>query len=222
MPSVWFINGLHCRVVGDACPYDVAGVTFPGVPGVVLGHNARVAWCATNVGPDVQDLVLETVDPADPARYQHGGDSEPFEVRHEEIRVRGGPTVGLDIRSTVHGPVLNDVDERLAGAPVMALRWAATIEPDHTIEAILGLNTASDFDDFRASLSQYGAPSQNFVYADVDGHIGYQLPGYLPIRSNPDDRGDRPVRGDDGSGEWTGRIRSRTCPGSLIRSPAGS
>jgi penicillin amidase len=219
MPSVWFINGLHCRVVGDACPYDVAGVTFPGVPGVVLGHNARVAWGATNVGPDVQDLVVETVDPADPARYLHDGDSLPFEVRHEEIRVTGGQTVGLDIRSTVHGPILNDVDERLAGAPVMALRWAATIEPDHTIEAILGLNTASDFDEFRASLSQYGAPSQNFVYADVDGHIGYQLPGYLPIRSNPDDRGDRPVRGDDGSGEWTGRIPFEDLPWQLDPEP---
>ena len=65
MPSIWYMNGLHCRTVGEACPYDVAGVSFPGVPGVVLGHNARIAWGATNVGPDVQDLVVETVDPAE-------------------------------------------------------------------------------------------------------------------------------------------------------------
>ncbi|HEX5147641.1 MAG TPA: penicillin acylase family protein [Candidatus Limnocylindrales bacterium] len=219
MPSIWYINGLHCRNVSDACPYDVAGVSFPGVPGVVLGHNARIAWGATNVGPDVQDLVLETVDPADPGRYLHQGESLPFEVRHEEIRVKGGETVALDVRSTNHGPILNDVDDRLADAPLMALRWAATVEPDHTVEAILGLNTAANFDDFRASLSLYGAPSQNFVYADVDGHIGYQLPGYIPVRSNPNDRGDRPVRGDDGSSEWTGKIPFEDLPWQLDPEP---
>jgi penicillin amidase len=206
MPSIWFINGLHCRTVSDACPYDVAGVSFPGVPGVVLGHNARIAWGATNIDPDVQDLVIEKVDPADPNAYIHDGVSTTFEIRHEQIKVSGTDPFDLEIRSTVHGPILNDVDERLKNAPPMAIRWAANLEPDRTFEAILGLNRAASFQDFRESLSLYGAPAQNFVYADVDGHIGYQFPGYVPIRSNPDDRGDRPVRGDDGSGEWTGRI----------------
>ena len=206
MPSIWFINGLHCRTVSAACPYDVAGVSFPGVPGVVLGHNARIAWGATNIDPDVQDLVIETVDPADPNAYMHDGTSTPFEIRHEQIKVSGKEPYDLAIRSTIHGPVLNDVDDRLTDAPPMAIRWSANIEPDRTLEAILGLDTAASFQDFRESLSLYGAPAQNFVYADVDGHIGYQFPGYVPIRSNPDDRGDRPVRGDDGSGEWTGRI----------------
>ena len=206
MPSIWYINGLHCRTVSDACPYDVAGVSFPGVPGVVLGHNARIAWGATNIDPDVQDLVIEKVDPADPNAYSTMGTSTPFEVRHEQIKVSGKEPYDLEIRSTVHGPILNDVDERLKDAPPMAIRWAANLEPDRTFEAILGLNTAASFQDFRESLSLYGAPAQNFVYADVDGHIGYQFPGYVPIRSNPDDRGARPVRGDDGSGEWTGRI----------------
>ena len=206
MPSIWYINGLHCRTVSAACPYDVAGVSFPGVPGVVLGHNARIAWGATNVDPDVQDLVIETVDPANPAAYLRKGTSVPFDVRHEQIKVKGGDPVDLVVRSTAHGPILNDVDERLAKAPPMALRWTANLEPDRTFEAILGLNTAADFQDFRASLAIYGAPAQNFVYADVDGHIGYQFPGYVPVRSDPADRGDRPVRGDDGSGEWTGRI----------------
>jgi len=219
MPSVWFMNGLHCRNVSEGCPWDVAGVSFPGVPGVVLGHNARIAWGATNVGADVQDLVLETVDPADPGRYLSEGESLPFEIRREEIRVKGGETATLEVRTTVHGPILNDVDDRLANAPLMAIRWAATIEPDHTLEAILGLNTAADFDEFRESLSRYGAPTQNFVYADVDGHIGYQLPGYIPVRSDPDDRGDRPVRGDDGSGEWTGRIPFEDLPWQLDPEP---
>ena len=206
MPSIWFINGLHCRTVSNACPYDVAGVSFPGVPGVVLGHNARIAWGATNIDPDVQDLVIEKVDPADPNAYIREGASTPFDVRHEEIKVAGKEPFDLEIRSTVHGPILNDVDERLKDAPPMAIRWTANLEPDRTFEALLGLNRAASFQDFRESLSLYGAPAQNFVYADVDGHIGYQFPGYVPIRSNPDDRGDRPVRGDDGSSEWTGRI----------------
>ncbi len=206
MPSIWFINGLHCRTVSAACPYDVAGVSFPGVPGVVLGHNARIAWGATNIDPDVQDLVIEVVDPSDPNAYLHDGASTPFEIRHEQIKVSGKEPFDLEVRSTVHGPILNDVDERLKDAPPMAIRWTANLGPDRTLEAILGLNTAANFQDFRASLALFGAPAQNFVYADVDGHIGYQFPGYVPIRSNPDDRGDRPVRGDDGSGEWTGRI----------------
>ena len=114
--------------------------------------------------------------------------------------------VDSGIRSTVDGPILNGVDDRLAEAPSMAIRWTANLEADRTFEAILGLDTAASFADFRAALALYGAPAQNFVYADVDGHIGYQFPGYVPIRSEKADRGDRPVRGDDGSGEWTGRV----------------
>ncbi len=206
MPSIWYLNGVHCRTVSARCPYDVAGVSFPGVPGVVLGHNARIAWGATNVDPDIQDLVIETVDPGNPDAYLTEGGSLPFSVRHEQIKVSGGDPVDLEVRSTIHGPILNGVDERLADTPPMAIRWAASLEPDRTFEAILGLNVAASFQDSRAALRLYGAPAQNFVYADVDGHIGYQFPGYVPIRSDPADRGDRPVRGDDGSGEWTGRI----------------
>ena len=210
MPSIWFINGLHCTTVDAACPYDVAGVSFPGVPGVVLGHNARIAWGATNVDPDVQDLVIETVDPADPSRYiAPDGSSQPFTTRDETIAVSGGDPVTLTVRETSHGPILNDVDSRLAGAPPMALRWTGihpAAGPDGTLDAILALNVAADYDDFRDALATYQAPAQNFVYADVDGHIGYQLPGKVPVRTDPTDRGLRPVRGDDGSGEWTGFI----------------
>lgn len=216
MPSIWFINGLHCTTVDAACPYDVAGVSFPGVPGIVLGHNARIAWGATNADPDVQDLVIKTPDPADPTRYiGPGGSSLAYGIRTETILVAGGDAVTIEVRETIHGPILNDVDDRLTDAPPMALRWSGThpdAGPDRTFEAILGLNVASDFDDFRSSLSIYGAPAQNFVYADVDGHIGYQLPGFVPVRSDPSDRSLRPVRGDDGSGEWIGRIAYEDLP----------
>ncbi len=219
MPSIWFVNGLHCATVDGACPFDVAGVSFPGVPGVVLGHNARIAWGATNADPDVQDLVIETVDPTDQTHYLGpGGASLPFTVRTEQIAVSGGAPVTINVRETVHGPILNDVDKRLADSPLMALRWSAihpSAAPDRTYEAILGLNTAADFDDFRAALSLYGAPSQNFVYADVDGHIGYQLPGFVPVRSDPGDRGDRPVEGSTGDAEWLAPIPFDELPWAL-------
>jgi penicillin amidase len=219
MPSIWFVNGLHCATVGEACPFDVAGVSFPGVPGVVLGHNARIAWGATNADPDVEDLVIETVDPADPTHYLGpDGTSLPFTVRTEQIKVSGGEPVTLQVRETVHGPILNDVDKRLTDGPLMALRWSATYAdagPDRTYEAILALDTAANFEDFRTALALYRAPSQNFVYADVDGHIGYQLPGYVPVRSDPLDRGDRPVEGSTGDGEWLHPIPFAELPWAL-------
>jgi penicillin amidase len=219
MPSVWFINGLHCATVSEQCPFDVSGVSFPGVPGVVLGHNARIAWGATNAAPEVQDRVIETVDPADPSHYiGPDGASVPFTVRDETITVSGGGTVSLAVRETVHGPILNDVDKRLVDSPLMALRWSAiqpAAAPDRTYEAILGLDAADNFDEFRAALSKYGAPSQNFVYADVDGHIGYQVPGYVPVRSDPNARGDRPVDGASGSSEWLEPIPFQDLPWAL-------
>ena len=189
------------------------------MPGVVLGHNARIAWGATNIDPDVQDLVIEKVDPADPSAYLHDGASVPFDgpPRADQGSAARTP-FDLEIRSTVHGPILNDVDDRLTDAPPMAIRWTANLEPDRTFEAILGLNTAASFAGLPCGRWRCTArPAQNFVYADVDGHIGYQFPGYVPIRSNPDDRGDRPVRGDDGSGEWTGRDPVRR-PALAVRS----
>lgn len=214
MPSVWYINGLHCRKVSKACPYDVVGVSFPGVPLVVLGHNARIAWGATNVDPDVQDLFIERADPNNAANYLFRGKSVPFTVRREQIKVAGGKAETLVVRETGHGPILNAVDDRLTDAPLLALRWTATAETDGTFEAIFRLNTAASFADFRDALRGYGSPSQNFVYADVDGHIGYQLPGSIPIRAGGG-RGDRPVRGDDGRHEWQGRIPFEELPSQL-------
>jgi penicillin amidase len=213
IPSVWYMNGLHCREVSAKCPYDVVGVSFPGVPAIVLGHNARIAWGATNVGPDVQDLVVETPDPNDDSAYIYKGASVPFETRTETIKVAGGEPVKLDVRTSRHGPILNGVVDALEKAPPTALRWTALAAPDGTLEAIVRLNTASNFDEFRPALRGYGSPSQNFIYADVDGHIGYQLPGYIPRRSG-DDRGDRPVSG-EGEHEWTGRIAYNDLPWQL-------
>jgi penicillin amidase len=221
MPSVWVMNGLHCRVPSPACAYDVIGVSFPSVPSVILGHNERIAWGATNVGPDVQDLFQEQLDPNDKTHYMFKGQSIPFEVRHEVLKVAGGEDVAIDVRSTGHGPVISDASDRLkAVGGVYALRWTATTEPDRIFDAFLALDRASDWTSFRAALAVYGAPSQNFVYADVDGHIGLQVPGLVPIRQDAKDLGDRPVPGWTGTHEWTGYVKYDDLP-RLFDPPSG-
>jgi penicillin G amidase len=213
MPSVWIMNGLHCQVVSPACPFDVTGVSFPGDPLVILGHNARIAWGATNLGPDVEDLFIEKPDPNNPANYLFKGNSVPFTTRTETIKVAGQQPVTLNVRSTGHGPVVSDVDDRLKTLSAMyALRWTATAQPNGVLDSFLGLDKAKDYTDFRAALSVYGAPAQNFVYADVDGNIGYQAPGWIPIRADRNDHGDRPVPGYDGLHEWTGMIPYNDLP----------
>ncbi|MBP1705963.1 MAG: Penicilin amidase, partial [Chloroflexi bacterium] len=207
MPSIWYMNGLRCEPVGASCPYDVAGVSFPGVPGVILGHNARIAWGVTNTGPDVQDLFVETPDPADPAnRYLHAGESLAYETRRETISVAGGDPVTITVRETIHGPVVNDVVDQLGGATSpYALRWTALAETDGILGSFLAVDRAGSFAEFRDALRGYVAPSQNFVYADIEGNIGYQMPGLVPIRPEGD-LGDRPVEGASGTHDWTGYI----------------
>ena len=206
MPSIWYMNALHCRVVSTTCPYDVAGVSFPSAPGVVLGHNARIAWGVTNTGPDVQDLFVETPDPANPANYLYKGASVPFETREETIVVAGGDPVTITVRSTVHGPILNDVVPELAATSALyAFRWTALAETDGALGAFLKIDAASTFAELRDALRSYVAPAQNFVYADLDGNIGYQVPGRIPLRPQGDD-GRRPVDGSSGEHDWTGYV----------------
>ncbi len=216
MPSVWYLVGLHCTTLGPACAYDEAGAGFAGVPGLVLGHNNRVAWGLTNVGPDVQDVFEETVDPADPTHYMYKGQSLPFDVRHETIHVAGGDDVQLDVRLTVHGPVMSDEDDVFkpttdpdgsgVGQPgyVYTMAWTATRQPDRTFDSVLAVNRAQNWDEFRTALKDFGAPSQTFLYADVDGNIGVQVPGMIPIRASGN--GAYPVPGADGAHDWTGYV----------------
>ncbi|HYL40522.1 MAG TPA: penicillin acylase family protein, partial [Candidatus Binatus sp.] len=218
-PSVWIMNGLHCAAVGVACPWDVIGVTFPGAPGVVLGHNDHIAWGATNVGPDTEDLFLETPSTVDPqGHYMFQGPPIPYDIRHETIKVAGAPSVDLVVRSTRHGVVLSDVDSRLKGGPVLALRWTTTAEADLALETFFKIDTATNFDQFKAAFAGYGSPSQNFIYADTAGHIGYVLPGLIPIREG-DPHGDRVRDGASGLNEWTGYVPRDQLPWQL--DPAG-
>lgn len=224
MPSIWYQVGLHCRDVGPACPFDVVGYSFAGLPGVVIGHNQDIAWGFTNLGPDVTDLYLEHVRGNS---YRVGDDWVPLEVREETIRVAGGDDVTVTVRRTRHGPLLSDRDDdaedvgedaRVEGesppgdAYEVALRWTA-LEPGRTADAIFALNRAADWDSFRAAASLFDVPSQNLVYADTDGNIGYQAPGRIPVRTTYDGR--YPVPGWTGTYEWAGYIPFASLPSVL-------
>lgn len=202
MPAVWYMNALHCNTVSDACPFDVAGYTFPGVPGVVIGHNDQIAWGVTNTGPDVQDLYIEKINPANPNQYEYMGKWEDMEIRDEVIHVKGAPDVNVQVKVTRHGPIMTDVFDGVTEP--LALQWTATREISPLISAVVKINAARNWDEFRAALREWDVPSQNFVYADVDGNIGYQMPGNVPIRAQGD--GTIPVPGWTGEYEWTGYI----------------
>jgi penicillin amidase len=202
MPSIWYINGLHCRVVNDACPYDVVGVSFPGTPGVILGHNARIAWGVTNTGPDTQDFFIERPNPQNANEFEYKGAFEPAQLREEVIQVAGGEPVTLTVRVTRHGPIINDALD-LKDAPPMAMQWAA-LEPGTLFKSVLHINKAQNWNAFREALRYWDTPAQNFVYADVDGNIGYQMPGNIPIRAGGDGRA--PVDGASGQFDWIDRV----------------
>lgn len=228
MPSIWHQVGLHCRQVSETCPFDVAGFSFAGVPGVIIGHNDRIAWGFTNMGPDVMDLYIERVNPDDPNQYEVNGEWVDMEVRTETIDVAGGEPVTVTTRATRHGPVVSDVFGRLdefdsAGVElptpyVIALRWTALEDVPALTKTVFGLNVARDWDGFREALSSFSVPAQNVVYADVDGNIGYQAPGLVPIRAGGD--GGLPVPGWDDRFEWTGFIPYDEMP-NLFNPPDG-
>ncbi len=203
-PSIWYLAHL------SGAGFEVAGFSIPGAPGIVIGHNARIAWGVTNLGPDVEDLYVERPDANDPRRFQFKDRFEPALVFREEIRVRGGSSVVLDVTETRHGPVITGVAEGVK--ETLALRWTG-LEPGHLIDALVRLARASNWREFRAALAAWDVPGQNFVYADVDGHIGYQATGKVPIRASGDGR--MPSSGWDGEHEWTGFIPFDALPSRL-------
>lgn len=207
LPSIWYETHL---VGGD---YEVTGASFPGSPGVVIGHNARIAWGVTNAMIDVQDLYVERFDLHDPVRYEYQGHWEQAAVVHEQINVKGqAEPVVETVRITRHGPVITPIvplDRSPQPTEELALRWTA-LGPNRVFDAVLQLNRAYDWDSFRAALASWTVPAQNFVYADVDGHIGYAVGGDVPIRTKGDGR--LPVPGWSGEYEWNGVIPNEELP----------
>jgi penicillin amidase len=212
-PSIWYL--VHLSAPG----LRVAGVSPPGGPGVVIGHNERIAWGMTNVGPDVQDVYEEKFDPDNPKRYLTPVGWRYVDVRHEEIKVRQGfadtatDTVALDVNMTRHGPI---VFER-AGKRY-ALRWTALDPQLNTPDSVYEINRARDWKEFNAALRSFTAPTQNLVYADVKGHIGYHAAGVVPIRRSGD--GSVPYDGSTDAGDWIGFIPLDKLP-KLYDPPSG-
>ncbi|HYY54840.1 MAG TPA: penicillin acylase family protein [Candidatus Dormibacteraeota bacterium] len=196
-PSIWYLAHL------SGAGLDVAGYSIPGAPGIVIGHNARIAWGVTNLGPDTEDLYEERPDPKDPRRFEFGGAFEVANVFVEEIKVKDAPTVRLQVVETRHGPIVTPVFEGLTRT--LALRWTA-LDPGHLLDALYRLDRAASWQEFREALALWDVPGQNFVYADVDGHIGYQATGKIPIRPGGASAGDAPQPGWDGAHEWQGYI----------------
>lgn len=212
-PSIWHMVQLN------APGLRVAGVTSPGLPGVVIGHNERIAWGFTNVGPDVADVYLEKFDPQNPRRYMTPTGWREATVRREEIRVRKSFTSAetetqvLEVTVTRHGPVVFEREGKR-----FALRWTA-LDPKLTgAEGFFALNAARNWTEFQTAIARYTAPMQNMVYADVDGHIGYTAAGRVPLRKSGD--GSLPYDGSTDAGEWTGYIPFEKLP-RLFDPPSG-
>ena len=205
MPNTWYEAHLTS---GD---YDVAGVTLPGVPYVIVGHNQQIAWGFTNLGPNVEDLYIEKFN--DRGEYLTPQGWQQPEHRKEIIRVKGKPDVNLDVVITRHGPIITSLVP--GETRPLALKW--TIYDNDGAIPFFQVDLARNWEEFCAAFSRLASPGQNVVYADTDGHIGYQATGRVPIR--PGD-GMLPVPGDDDAHEWTGYVPYDKMP-SVLDPPSG-
>jgi len=234
MPSIWYQVDLHCKPKSDACPFELAGFSLAGVPGILLGQYDRIAWGFTFAYEDVMDLYIEKVNPNNPNQYEANGQWVDFDSRTETIQVSGSGPVELTVRSTRHGPVISETFGPLKdqGDPrdkefvpfqeragidlpehyVITLSWAA-LQTGDPFEAIMGFNLAQDWDQFRQAASHFHTPGHNLTYADVDGNIGYQASGDVPIRKKGN--GTLPVPGWDSEFDWDGFISFEDMPYTL-------
>lgn len=206
-PALWYFAHL------SAPGLEVIGATLPGLPGVVLGRNQRIAWGFTNTAPDVQDLYLERVNPAHAGQYQTPDGWADFRTRQEVIRVKGQPDVTMTVRETRHGPVISGALPLIEQAGVDAKRhvvafaWTALMPDDLTIQGGIRLGNAANWEEFVKAARDFHSPQQNMVYADIDGNIGFIAPGRVPLRKPENDlHGLAPAPGWDARYDWEGFI----------------
>ena len=213
IPAVWYENHLEA---GDL---HLSGITFPGIPQIVAGHNGQVAWGFTNGFSDIQDLYLEHLRRTDAGlvQYEFQGEWLDAQVVNELIQVKGGASVTEQVVITRHGPIINTLSPELSGDTPLALRWTA-LEPYNLMTALAGMNAAKDCTQFTQALRHWSVPPQNVVSADVHGNIAYTLAGYIPIRQAGDGR--LPVPGWTGEYEWQGYIPFEELP-HLFNPPTG-
>ncbi len=201
LPSIWF----ECHLLaGDM---NVIGASFPGAPGIIIGHSQHIAWGTTNAVSDVQDLYIEKFNPQQPYQYEFQGQWEDAQVIREEIKVKGqAQPVIEEVRITRHGPIITALPqsnhEKAVDVP-LALRWIS-LEQGKIAEAVYKLNTATNWHEFLTALHDWDAPAQNFVYADTQGNIGYMMAGAIPIRAQG--LALLPSPGWTGEYEWTGMV----------------
>lgn len=210
-PGIWYL--MHLSAPG----MRVSGAAIPGIPGIVLGHNENIAWGATNVAPDVQDVYLETFN-ADGTYKTPTGNAKPV-IRTEQFRVKTNPlkpdtqTVSIEVVDTINGPVIFEENGKK-----YSLRWTALNVNDSELEAFYRLNKASNWEEFKAGLRKYRGATQNFVYADTKGNIGWQVAGQIPIRRKGS--GELPYDGATTDGDWIGFIEFDQLP-VLFNPPSG-
>lgn len=193
IPNVWYEVHLTS---GD---FDVAGVSAPGIPFVIEGHNRRIAWGFTNLNPASVDVYVENFNSA--GQYETPAGWQQPQRRHEVIQVKKGAPVEFDVLSTRHGPIVSDI---VPGGDTrkLSLRWVLYEPHALTLDLFRKMNAAGNWDDFRSALKDFASPGQNVVYADVDGHIGYQATGWVPVRKKGD--ATVPVAGNTDDYEWNG------------------
>ncbi|MGA7236715.1 MAG: penicillin acylase family protein [Bryobacteraceae bacterium] len=205
LPGIWYMTHL------EAPGIDVSGVALPGTPGVMIGHNQRIAWGITNLGFDVQDLYIEQIDERT-GRYVYQGQPQQAREERDIIQVKGSKPTETRTWVTRHGPIF-----AREGNALMALRWTAS-EPGALQYPILDIDRAQNWTEFNAALARFPGPGSNFVYADVDGNIGYHAAGKLPIRRGFS--GGVPLDGASGKFEWDGFIPYAELP-SVFNPPSG-
>jgi penicillin G amidase len=209
-PAIWYFAHLQAPAHEGQPALDVIGATLPGMPFVVLGRTAGVAWGFTNTGPDVQDLYLEQIDPAQSQRYRTPEGWQDFSVRPEIIRVKGQGDVQLQVRSTRHGPVISDVQPMYEGLLdkrryAMALRWSALESDNRTLDAGMLANQAQTVAQLQAAYADHHSPMQSVVMADTQGQVAFKAIGRVPVRSAQNDlMGVAPAPGWIAAYDWTG------------------
>ena len=222
-PAIWYFAHLQAPDVPGLRGMNAIGATLPGTPFVVLGRTPDVAWGFTNTGPDVQDLYLEQIDPADPRRYRLPSPSGQeawagFTERAETVKVKGEPDVVQTVRHSRHGPVISDIPGRTkdlvdTGRFAVALRWTALDADNRNVQATLASNRAHSVDELIAAYRDFHSPMQNAVMADRSGRIAYKAVGRIPVRAAGNDiRGVAPSPGWDARYDWTGWLPYEDTP----------
>lgn len=187
--------------------WNAIGAGEPALPGIALGHNEDVAFGFTIVGVDQQDLFVEKLNPQKPAEYFYRGKSRPFDVERETVAVRGGPAQTVELKHSIHGPIIHE--DRAKGL-AYALKWIGSEPGTAGYLAALSVSRAKNWAEFRKAMDRYRVPSENMIYADRAGNIGWIASGLAPLRKNW--TGMYPVPGDTGEYEWSGFMSPSEMP----------